>query len=357
MQQASRHGTDGDTGIPSAVMATARGSTVTTAVLGAVAEHTVGHAERPAVIDDANGRSLTYAEIASMVPAAGAGLTRRGVRTGDIAAVYVSGAVELALAVHALTAAGAVPVPMPPAASADELAERLNDCSARLLVTATPLGETAVAAADRSYVRQVFAFDDPAFDDPACGDSPIGDPAGVPGTTPFAELLMAGGLFPSVDPLHDLAFIQQPPIEETAAPPEQFTHADRLAALDRLAAAVAIDGGEVLVAAAAGCPAATWVGLIDVALLRGATFVAVTGSGSGPLLRAIEAHGATLTVVPPPALKMLACDDADDADDADDDAFHGEPGGAMRLLVAGAAPPELVEACHRRHGWTIESLT
>jgi acyl-CoA synthetase (AMP-forming)/AMP-acid ligase II len=302
------------------------GPTLTTAVLDAIAEHTAGradHTDRPAVIDTTDGRSLTYAEITSVVPTAGAGLARRGVRTGDIAAVLVPCAREFTLAVHALAAAGAVPAPLPPEATADELADLLTGCGARLLVTAPPLGEVALAAADSSYVRQVFAFGD------------------VPGATPFGELLRGGGPQPHIDPLHDHALIQP-----TTDPPERLTHADRLADMYRLAAAVTIDADDVVVAAAAGCPEATWAGLIDVALVRGATFAAVTRPGAAPLLRAIETYGATLAIVSPATLQTLAFDGA----------FAPITAGPLRLLTTGPAPLEAVRACRRRYEWSIDTL-
>ncbi|HEX6472971.1 MAG TPA: AMP-binding protein [Streptosporangiaceae bacterium] len=295
-------------------------STVTSTVFGAVTAHAArgaGRADRAALIDTTDGRALTYAELAAVVPTAAAGLARRGVLTGDVAAVHVPCARQLTLAVHALTAAGAVPAPIPRAgiASADDLAELLTAYDARMLVTAPPLGRIALDAADRSYVRQVFAFGD------------------VPGATPFGELLRGGGPPPRIDPRRDHALIQ---------PGLRLTHADRLAELDRLAAAVAVDAGDVLIGAAAGCPPATWVGLIDVALLRGATFVAVGRPGTAPLLRAIETYDATLAIVAPVTLRTLAQEAA-------------VPPRPVRLLVAGPAPRDAVRAC-RDHDWSVGTL-
>ncbi len=340
MQHGSRRLTSGQAAEP-----TTAGSTVTTAVFGAIAEHTTecaGSADRPALIDTTDGTALTYAELAAVVPAAAAGLARRGVLTGDVAGVYVPCTRQLALAVHALTAAGAVPAPIPRAgiASADDLAELLTSYEARMLVTARPLGGLALDAADRSYVRQVFAFGD------------------IPGATPFGELLRGGGPPPRIDPRRDYALIQATlgsggaggavgGFADGAAGDrlERLTHADRLADLDRLAAAVAVDRGDVLVGASAGCPGATWVGLIDVALLRGATLVAVTRPGPDALLRAIETYDATLAFVAPATLRTLAREEAVPP--------RRRP---LRLLVTGPAPEEVVRAC-RRHDWTVETLT
>ena len=365
MEHGSRRLTAGQATRP-----TSAGSTVTQAVFGAVAEHTMGgagEADRPAVIDAMGDRPLTYAELAAVVPTVAAGLARRGVLTGDVAAVYLPHTWQLTLAVHALTAAGAVPAPIPRAGvtSADDLAELLTSYDARMLVTAPPLGEVALDAADRSYVRQVFAFGD------------------VPGATPFGELLRGGGPSPRIDPGRDYALIQpifrsggasgavgavadgttegglDGPGDGTADQTtggstdgvvgdqrERLTHADRLADLDRLAAAVAVARGEALVGVSVGCSAATWVGLIDVALLRGATFVAVTLPGSAPLLRAIETYDAEVAVVAPVTLQTLAREEA-----VPPRSRHRPP----RLLVAGPAPEELVRAC-RRHDWCVDTL-
>jgi acyl-coenzyme A synthetase/AMP-(fatty) acid ligase len=343
MQHGSRQVTTGQAATEQAAgqaaAPTFAGPTLTTAVLGAIGEHMAGRADRPALIDAVDGRSLTYAEMASVVPAAGAGLARRGVRTGDVAAVYVAGARDLALAVHALAAAGAVPAPMPPTASADELAARLTEYGARLLITAPPLAEAAIAAADRSYVRQVFALSNPAFDD-------------VTGATGFGGLLGGGGPRPHIDPLRDHALLVSggPGDGLGDGPPRRLTHADRLAGLYRLAARTAVAAGDVLVAASAGCPTTTWLGLVDVALLRGATFVAVTRAGSAPLLRAIETYGATLAAVSPATLTALARDGAVMP--------HRRVGTGLtlRVLVTGPAPADVVRACRRRYDWSIEAL-
>ncbi|HEU5156603.1 MAG TPA: AMP-binding protein [Streptosporangiaceae bacterium] len=330
------------------------GSTVTAAVFGAVAGHAEGgpgRADRPALIDTADDRALSYAEFAAVVPAAAAGLARRGVRTGDVAAVYVSCTRQLALAVHAFTAAGAVPMPIPRAGitSADELAAVLTAYQARMLITAPPLGGLALDATDRSYVRQVFAFGD------------------VPGATPFGELLRGGGPAPRIDPERDHALIQPRLASGKSARAaesggaggaagdaggtaegagrERLTHADRLAHLDRLAAALPIERGEVLVGVSTGCPTATWVGLIDVALLSGATFVAVTRPGPARLPRAIETYDAALAVVAPVTLRALAREEVGPP----------RPGRPARLLVTGPAPEDVVLAC-RRHGWSVEIL-
>jgi acyl-CoA synthetase (AMP-forming)/AMP-acid ligase II len=117
---------------------------------------------------------ITWPQFARLVRAAARGLSRRGLREGDTAGIFVQDAVSHAVAVHAVRAAGAVALPVSPAQTAADVAARLKQGRARLLITSAPLAELAVQAAERSWVRQVFAFGE------------------AEGTTPFGSLLDTG---------------------------------------------------------------------------------------------------------------------------------------------------------------------
>ena len=127
---------------------------------------------------------VTWPQFVHMVRAAAHGLSRRGLREGDTAAIFVQDAVSHVLAVHAVQAAGANAAPVrPPLAGADrragvrpaqavaDIATQLKQRRVRLLVTSAGLAELAIQAAERSLVRQVFAFGE------------------AEGTTPFGPLL------------------------------------------------------------------------------------------------------------------------------------------------------------------------
>jgi acyl-coenzyme A synthetase/AMP-(fatty) acid ligase len=298
-------------------------STVTAAVLEAARAHAVRHPGRRALIG--SGREVGFSRFAVVVPAAAAGLARHGVRPGDVAAVHLADACDAALAVHAVTAAGAVPAPLPAHASAPELARLMNDSGARFLLTGS--GEEAVlalVATERTYVRQVFAFGD------------------LPGATPFARLVdehedpLPGPA--GLDPLRDVALL-------VADPPEEFTHADRLADLYRLGAAAGIAEGDVVACCHWDCTPPTWLGLMDLCLTQGATFAGVPDRDPTALAEAIEAHGATLAVVTPEKLRGLA--------------YATDPAAAvsdLRVLVTGPSDPDLVRACGTRLGWAVTFL-
>lgn len=227
-------------------------ATVTETVLRASATET-----KPALIDACDGTALTYADLVSTTTAAAAGLVRRGVRTGDVAAVHVSSVREYVLALHTLVAAGAVAVPLPADATVEELACCLTDCDARLLVTTPSLADVALAATERSRVRQVFAFGD------------------VPETTPFTELLTDGPYpEPDIDPPRDLAlmFCEAAPFGRPSTT-TALTHAQWVAEL-RAFLGAAVDSGVVLVPPPQR-PDRAYAVIIDLALVLGATLLTV----------------------------------------------------------------------------------
>ncbi|MBA9004715.1 MULTISPECIES: AMP-binding protein [Thermomonospora] len=269
---------------------------------------------KPAVVDGA--RTLTYGELAAQVPALARGLVRRGVRPGDFGALHLDDACDLAVAVHAVAAAGAVPVLLPPEAGEDELAVRLVEHQVWFLFTCAALAGPALAATERSYVRQVFAFGE------------------VAGATSCADLAAPPGP----------CGVEGPPVRVASewslcTPDGCFTHADRLARLTRRSGTLGVAGTDVLVAAAElGRTAETWAGLIDLALAHGATFVAACGAGGPALLAAAERHRATIAVTTPAALRAL------DAGPA--------PLPGLRLAVTDEPPPDIA-ATYRRHGWTV----
>jgi hypothetical protein len=114
---------------------------------------------------------ITWPQFAQMVRAAARGLSRRGLREADTAGIFVQDAISHAVAVHAVRAAGAIAMPVRPAQTASDIAAQLKHGRARLLITSAGLAELAVQAAERSWVRQVFAFGE------------------AEGTTPFGSLL------------------------------------------------------------------------------------------------------------------------------------------------------------------------
>jgi hypothetical protein len=123
---------------------------------------TLGHAEAAVI---------TWPQFAHMVRAAAWGLSRRGLQPGDTAGIFVGDAASHAVAVHAVRAAGGTAAAVRPTRSAADIAAQLKQGRARLLITSASLADLAIQAAERSWVRQVFAFGE------------------ADGTTPFDSLV------------------------------------------------------------------------------------------------------------------------------------------------------------------------
>jgi len=210
-----------------------------------------------ALIDAADGSVTTWPQFAHTVRAAAHGLAKRGLQDADTVGVFVADAASHALAVHAVRAAGAAAWPLRSAETTGDLAAQLNACQARLLITSAPLAELAIEAAERSWVRQIFAFGE------------------APATTPFDALLEAGDhARPRVNgnglPVSDLAGL-------TLAGGPRLTRWD------------------VVVAAPPSGEPDAYTLLLDLALIAGATIVAAPAA---QIADAIAAYHGTAAIAP-----------------------------------------------------------
>ncbi len=237
--------------------------------------------EQPALVGGGAawpGRTLSYASVARILQMAAAGLSRRGVRPGDVIGVHVPDAVSYVLAGHAVRAAGGVPSPLPYAEPATVLAGQLTDCGARLLITAGPLASAAVSAADAAWVRQVLSFDE------------------VAGTTKFCSLLSRGSQPPAAAAAADLALLPYRPGPGAGRSAAPVTHGELAADLDRLSGGTMLTGEDVVITAPPADDSRVYTVLLDLALLSGATVVAARADA---LPDAARRHGGTAVIVHP----------------------------------------------------------
>src|SRR5438067_2213928 len=72
-------------------------------------------ADKIAFIDAPSGRTLTYGAWAGSVRRVAAGLTRRGLRKGDVFAIYSPNLPEYAIAFHAVSLLGGIVTTINPA--------------------------------------------------------------------------------------------------------------------------------------------------------------------------------------------------------------------------------------------------
>ncbi|HEU5421310.1 MAG TPA: AMP-binding protein [Streptosporangiaceae bacterium] len=221
----------------------------------------------------------SYPELAVTLQRAAAGLAWRGVRPRDVVGVYVADALSYILASHAIRAAGAVPSPVAGELTVPEIASQLADCGARILITSHTLAAAGLAAADRSWVRQVISFGE------------------APGATPFSALLGLGSMCPTTVRPHDLALLPYARRPDGALARAGVTHLDMAGDHARLAAGAGITERDVIVAAPPAGDGRAYTALVDHALMRGTTMIA-TAACELAIAAAVREHQGTVAIVP-----------------------------------------------------------
>jgi hypothetical protein len=179
------------------------------------------------------------------------------------------------LAAHAIRAAGGVPSPVAPELTVPEIAGQLADCGARMLLTAPPLAAVALAAADRSWVRQVISFGE------------------APDAIQFAALLGMGTLAAAGGQASDAALLPYARNPDGMLGPVPLSHHDMDNLLRRLDSDAEICENDVVLAAPPAGDGRSYTALLDHALLRGATVVA---AGADELAAAADIHHGTAMI-------------------------------------------------------------
>ena len=180
------------------------------------------HADRPAFIDGPSGRTLTHGQVHGGARKMAAALVQRGLRKGEVFAIFCPNLPEYAVAFHGVAMAGGVVTTASPLAPAEELAFQLNDAGACYVLTVPPFLGVAREVAARAKVREIFVIAAP------------GTP--TDGATPFSALL-AHDLPPpavEIDPRSDLLVL--PYSSGTTGRPKgvMLTHFNGVAALEEL---------------------------------------------------------------------------------------------------------------------------
>ncbi len=102
--------------------------------------------DAPALIEGATGRVLTYAQLVEQTRRFAAGLSRGGIRQGDVVAIWSPNSPEYAVVFHAVSRLGAILTTVNPTYTVEEVAHQLKDAGARMVVTTSALLEKAQAA-------------------------------------------------------------------------------------------------------------------------------------------------------------------------------------------------------------------
>jgi len=283
-----------------------------------------------ALVDAATGHELSYAGLAEAVRETGAGLSARGVRTGDVLALCTPNCIEFAVAWYAATSIGAIVTTVNPLYTGDEISRQLRQTGARWLVATSGLVEQKLGAViGGTAIVETFV---------------IGEP--VAGTTPFGSLRTAGSAPAGPVSASDVALL--PTSSGTTGLPKSvvLTHRNLVASLGQTWLAHQVTEDDVVIAA---LPLFHIYGLqltLNLPLLAGATVVILPRFELEAFLRAVQDHAITRAeVVPPVVLGLATADVVGDYDLS-----------TLRLLTSAAAPlgADLARACTRRLGCRVK---
>ncbi|HXZ75878.1 MAG TPA: AMP-binding protein, partial [Streptosporangiaceae bacterium] len=280
--------------------------------------------------DAATGHELSYAGLAEAVRETGAGLSARGVRTGDVLALCTPNCIEFAVAWYAATSIGAIVTTVNPLYTGDEISRQLRQTGARWLVATSGLVEQKLGAViPGTAIVETFVTGEPAA-----------------GTTPFGSLRTAGSAPAQPVSASDVALL--PTSSGTTGLPKSvvLTHRNLVASLGQTRLAHQVTEDDVVIAA---LPLFHIYGLqltLNLPLLAGATVVILPRFELEAFLRAVQDHAITRAEVVPPVVLGLATADVVGHYDLS----------TLRLLTSAAAPlgADLARACTRRLGCRVK---
>jgi 4-coumarate--CoA ligase len=125
-------------------------------------EYVLAHAERlgdkPALIDGASGRTLTYAGLAGAIRSLAGGLAAKGFGRGDVLALMSPNIPEYAVIFHGVATAGGTITTINPTYTAQEVHKQLVDSAASILVTIPMFLEVATEGAKDTSVTEIYVL-------------------------------------------------------------------------------------------------------------------------------------------------------------------------------------------------------
>ncbi|MFC3687603.1 AMP-binding protein [Aquipuribacter hungaricus] len=269
--------------------------------------------DRPALVDAASGRALTYAALDAGVRALAGGLVARGHAPGDAVALMSPNLPEYAVVFHGVAMAGGVVCTVNPTYTAHEVHEQLVDSGARLLVTVPAFLTTATEAAAGTAVEQVVVL----------GEVPEGSDA-----VPLQQLL--GDRLAEQVPVGQDAVVALPYSSGTQGLPKgvMLTHRNLVANVAQTQDILGAGDGEVFMGVLPFFHIYGMNVVMNVGLVTGSTIVTMPRFDLAAFLQAHERYRVTRSFVAPPIVVALAKHPA----------VEGVDLSSLVQVVSGAAP-------------------
>lgn len=286
--------------------------------------------EKPALVDGMTGRRLTYGELWRAARRTAAGLARRGVRKGDVVAIWSPNTLEYPMAVFGTMLAGGIVTTINALYTANELALQLRDVGARVLVAPAASADAALCAARSAGIDEVFVF---------------GRAAAVPS---FDSLLDSDREPPAVafDPREDVAAILYSSATTGLPKGVMLTHHNLVANVRQVQAAERMEACEVVLGVMPLYHIYGFSVVMNLTLSAGATLVLLERFEVQPFLETLETYAVTTAFLVPPLVRTLASHPLVDSYDVS----------RLRHVLSAAAPlPEYAALrCAERIGCEVK---
>jgi acyl-CoA synthetase (AMP-forming)/AMP-acid ligase II len=272
--------------------------------------------DKPALIDAPTGRTITYPLLGRAVDRVAAALHDRGLRSGDVFAIYSPNLPEYAVIFLAVARLGAAVTTVNPLYRVGELTQQLADSGARAMITVPPFLDTARTAARQASLDEVFVFGE------------------AEGATPFAALMATDRRAPDVAVDPDQVVVLPYSSGTTGFPKGvMLTHRNLVANLCQIQGlhdhvAVPVDADDVVLGLLPFFHIYGMTVIMLAALYQGATVVTMPRFDLERFLQFRQQYGITYANVVPPIIMALAKHPIVDRYDMT----------GLRGLMSGAAP-------------------
>jgi len=279
--------------------------------------------DKPAFIDAATGRTLTFGEWARAVRRGASGLARRGFGKGDVFAIFSPNLPEYAIAFHAVSLAGGAATTVNPIYTLDELTAQLRDAGATYLLTVPQLLDKALPAAQAAGIRETFVFGE------------------AQGATSFSTLLEGDGPVPAAE-VRPEDVVVLPYSSGTTGLPKgvMLTHHNLVTTLHQMTSALCLGEADTLIGVLPFFHIYGLVVILNMGLFVGATVVTMPRFELEAFLGALAKYRVTFAQVVPPIALALAKHPSVDGHDLS----------SLQAVFSGAAPlgEALSRACAKR---------
>jgi acyl-CoA synthetase (AMP-forming)/AMP-acid ligase II len=246
--------------------------------------------DAPALIDGLRGDVITHGQLAAHVDRVAAALHARGLRKGDVVAVFCPNTPWFPVVFHGIAAAGCVMSPINSLYTPDEIAFQLRDSGAKILVTVSPFLDRALAAAEKSPLDEIVVMD------------------GAEGHASLVDLLStdAPSVQVDIDPANDLVTL--PYSSGTTGLPKgvMLTHRNLVANVAQCRPLIQLGADERIIAVLPFFHIYGLTVLMNQGLAWGGAVVTLPRFDLEDFLRTIQDHKITRAFVAPPILLALA---------------------------------------------------